>query len=442
MGDVLILGGGLAGTATALFLADRGIGSTIVEARPRLGGRALSVRLADGTGPAADLGGSWAHAGQGQVQALAARLGIALVPRPPLSARRFLRDGGVHDTPCHPHEADAHDAAMRRWQADAAAGDPALLGLTLADYLDRRAVPPSARREIMAWWSISGAAAPDAARLGQLMGPKLARGWGPKLDELGFTFAGGAQTLAEGAARASGAGIVLSDPARRLTAGPDGVRLRLASGRDLGAGAAVVALPVNALSQIAFDPPLPPGPARVRATGHAGRAVKLVIRARGVAPGQLVTGQAHGLRFLWADHLRPDGSTLIVAFALAGDLPDPGGDGVRMAVAQAFPGGDVLSADWHDWLSDPFAAGTWVTPPAQDEPLYDPAGWGPFGRVAFAGSDIAPGADQGWFEGAVISAGRAAAAIATLPGMPPHQSDRLTRHVPPARPVAPLSPAS
>ena len=42
MADVLIIGGGLAGTASALALADNGHSSIIVEARSRLGGRAHS----------------------------------------------------------------------------------------------------------------------------------------------------------------------------------------------------------------------------------------------------------------------------------------------------------------------------------------------------------------------------------------------------------------
>lgn len=40
--SVLIIGGGLAGLATAVGLAEQGVGSTILESRPRLGGRASS----------------------------------------------------------------------------------------------------------------------------------------------------------------------------------------------------------------------------------------------------------------------------------------------------------------------------------------------------------------------------------------------------------------
>ena len=413
MGNVLILGGGLAGTSAALLLADRGISATIVEARGRLGGRALSRPLPGDAGPPVEYGGGWGHAGQPRIQVLAARLGLALTQRAPLINHRYLRDGALHDTPCTAAEAPAHDAAMAQWQADAAASDPAILAMTLADYFTHRAMPQSARREILSWWSISGSTDPALGCTGQLLTPKLAQGFAPKVAELGFTIAGGVQAMAEGAARLSGAQVVLSDPAERLTHTDAGVTLRLASGRTLSARAAIVALPINALDQLRLDPPLPPGPAQLRRSGHIGRAVKLLITARGVAPGQLVTGNAQGLRFFWSDHIRPDGSTLIVAFALAADLPDPSEAIARAALAQAFPGAQFLSCDWHDWLSDPFSRGTWVGPRAQDEAAFEARMWPPYGALAFAGSDIAP-AEQGWFEGALASAEAAASAVTDM----------------------------
>ena len=85
-------------------------------------------------------------------------------------------------------------------------------------------------------------------------------------------------------------------------------------------------------------------------------------------------------------------------------------------MAEAFPGAEFLSADWHDWLSDPFARGVWVGPRAEDDALFAPGHWRPHGRIAFAGSDIGPGADQGWFEGAIASGQAAASAVATLLG--------------------------
>ena len=44
MADVVVIGGGFAGLSAAVALADRGVRVTVLEARPRLGGRASSFR--------------------------------------------------------------------------------------------------------------------------------------------------------------------------------------------------------------------------------------------------------------------------------------------------------------------------------------------------------------------------------------------------------------
>jgi monoamine oxidase len=414
MSDVLILGGGIAGCSAALALADLGLSSTIVEARGRLGGRAFSRSLPGDAGPPVEFGGGWGTLDQRRLMALTQRLGIGLTPRAPLLVHAHVRGGARHNQPCTPQEADAHEAAMARWRADAAAGDPAILAMTLAEWFSHRAIPPSAQLEITAWWSISGATEPSLGGVGQLMTAKTAKGFTPKIEELAHTITGGIQGVAEAAARESGASVILSDPAERLAQDAQAVRLSLVSGRVLTGKAAIVTLPVNALEQVRFDPPLPLAQEHVRRHGHVGRVVKYLIRARGVAPGTLVTGLAHGLRWFWADHLRSDGSTLIVAFALAGDAPDPSEAQARAAMAEAFPDARFLSADWHDWLADPFARGVWVGPRAKDDALFAPDQWPPHGRIAFAGSDIGPGADQGWFEGAIASAQMAAAAVPAL----------------------------
>jgi monoamine oxidase len=247
MPDVVILGGGLAGTTAALALADRGLSATIVEARGRLGGRAFSRALPGDAGAPVEYGGSWGAPHHHRLQALAARLSVGLIPRAELVAQ--AHEPAIEDA--------THAMAMAQWRADAAAADPRVLAMTVADYLDDRGVPASARREILAWWTISGATDPALGSIGMLMSPALANGFGYKLNELAYTIAGGVQGLAEGAARVSGAEVLLSSPAERLTQEADGVRLRLASGREITARAAIVALPVNVLEQIRFDPPCP-----------------------------------------------------------------------------------------------------------------------------------------------------------------------------------------
>lgn len=406
MTDTLILGGGLAGCASALWLADHGHSATIVEARPRLGGRAHSRDWGD-CGPV-EYGGGWIRADHLQMTGLATRLGLPLMPRAPILRHSQFGDAANSDP--------GHSAALTQLQADAAQMNDdtptarAIHAMTLTQYFDHRAFPASLRREVLAWWAISGSGDPDVIGANELITPKLATGLLFKLHELSFTLQGGTTALAQAAATASGAALHLGDPVERLADLGTHIEASLTSGRILRARTALVALPLNAYAQVRFSPPLTPPQQTLRATGHAGRALKLLIRARGPEPGHLATGLAAGLRWIYADRALPDGTTLLIAFGLYDDAGDPTADSVRTALTAAFPGAEYLDHDWHDWCADPFARGTWVSPRLADLPAYDPDHWAPRGRLAFAGSDLySP--EQGWFEGALLTARTATAAL-------------------------------
>ena len=415
MTDTLILGGGLAGTAAALWLADHGHSATIVEARGRLGGRAHSRPWGDAG--IVEYGGGWVRTDHTLMLGLAKRLGFPLAPRAASLGHSYFRDGASHLSPAE--DMAEYAAALTRLKADAtliASNTPesaALHDLTLQAYLDLRDVPQSLRREILAWWSISGSGSPGAVGVDELLTGKLGVGLDVKLQELALTVPGGVRSVAEAAAGASGADVVLADPVERLADTDGGVRVTLASGRTLQARTALVALPLNCLGQVRFTPPLNPDQERLRQVGHGGRALKLLIRARGPQPGQLATGLTAGLRWIYADRALEDGTTLLVAFGLQISTDDPSEADVRAALTAAFPGAQYLDHDWHDWCADPFARGTWVSPLLSTLPDYAPDHWAPRGRLAFAGSDLYS-VEQGWFEGALLTARAAVSALHDL----------------------------
>jgi monoamine oxidase len=411
--DTLILGGGLAGTAAALWLADLGRSGTIVEARPRLGGRAHARLWGDG-GVAIDYGGGWVRKDHAEMIGLAQRLGLSLSPRAPITQHSHFRDGMWHAAPAE--DMNAHQAGLAQLLTDAAqmADDTpasrALNAMTLQDYLNHRDMPTSVEREVLAWWSISGSAPPDQVGVNEYLTTKLAKGLLIKLEELAFTLQGGASRIPQEAAKASGADVVLGDAAERLEDRGDCVQATLVSGRKITARTALVALPLNTLSQIRVTPPLNPAQSRLQRLGHQGAAIKLLIRAKGPSPGHLATGEAFGLCWIYADRHLPDGSTLLVAFGLHRDVGEPTFATVQAAMAAAFPTAEVLDFDWHDWINDPFARGTWVSPALHSLPDYAAQHWAMHGRIAFAGSDLYS-AEQGWFEGALVTARAAVAAL-------------------------------
>ena len=411
MNDTLILGGGLAGTAAALWLADLGRTCTIVEARPRLGGRAHARPWGDG-GVAVDYGGGWIRKDHAEMIGLAQRLGLTLSPRAPITQHSHFRDGMWHADPAE--DMKAHQAGLAQLLTDAAQmsddtpASRALHAMTLQDYLAHRTLPASVEREVLAWWAISGSAPFDQVGVNEYLTPKLAKGLLIKLEELAFTVEGGASRIPQEAAKASGAELVLGDAVERLEDKGAFVQATLASGREITARTALVALPLNTLAQIRFFPPLTAAQTRLRQQGHQGAAVKLMIRAKGPIPGHLATGEALGLRWIYADRHLPNGSTLLVAFGLHRDVGEPTRAIVQAAMAAAFPHAEVLGFDWHDWINDPFARGTWVSPALRSLPDYADPHWAMRGRIAFAGSDLYS-AEQGWFEGALVTA-RAAVA--------------------------------
>jgi len=90
--EVVVVGGGAAGIAAARRLRDASIDCLVVEARPRLGGRAWTV--IDGSGFALDLGCGWLHsADRNPLRGIAEEQGASIDKTPPPWQRPSLEIG-------------------------------------------------------------------------------------------------------------------------------------------------------------------------------------------------------------------------------------------------------------------------------------------------------------------------------------------------------------
>jgi monoamine oxidase len=90
--EVVIVGGGAAGIAAARRLHDSAVSTLLVEARPRLGGRAWTVM--DGSGFPLDLGCGWLHsADRNPWREIAEKQGASIDKTPPPWMRRGLAIG-------------------------------------------------------------------------------------------------------------------------------------------------------------------------------------------------------------------------------------------------------------------------------------------------------------------------------------------------------------
>jgi monoamine oxidase len=425
--DVIVVGAGLAGAATAAILRKSGLRVTVLEARARVGGRGYARNFAM-AGELLDYGGAWITPWQHRIRQLCAEHGIALRPRSPIVERRWFRDGALHrDGPTGLEDRLAHEHAVARIAADAMllkAGKTwdehgrDIASVSFAEYLVRIGAPLATCDLLSAWWTVSGNADKQRTPAAELLSSSayadgLTEGMA---DVWADTLVGGVSALSTRMLESAGAELRLTRPVQSVVVNEDGVVLTTEDGAVFRSRASVLATGLNPLRSIAFDPPLPQPKADAIQAGHLGRAVKVWVQARGVPVGVLATGGRSEIEWMLSERLSEDGqSAMLVGFGVAdGWSPSVPADAVA-ATRRFFPEAEVVSVDWHDWISDPFARGSWVATNL-DAPAATAAGtWRRHGPLAFASADFA--AEQaGWFEGAVVSGEAAASEILAFLG--------------------------
>lgn len=417
---VVIVGAGLAGAAAAFKLCKAGLAVTALEARDRIGGRAFSKSF--GT-DILEFGGSWITPWHHRIRALVQQHGLSLRPRQIVSNRLWVRNGAsVADGPVEAHERYAHEKAIARVAADSALvkkgigidehGRP-LFEISYKDYMDRINPPLGTRHVFDAWWTVSGNGAHDEVVASEFLS-SCAYGDGladAMIECWADTVVPNMSTLAEHMLKASGAELRLNSPVRLIEQFEDHVAIRTENDELFSCSQCLVALGVNQLGGIHFQPKLPHERQVVVEKGHGGRAFKVWIKARGVPLGTLVTGDGSGIEFLFAERHAEDGSTLLIGFGIdQGDVKPGDSAWVKKQLSKLLPNVEFVSSDWHDWKNDVFAKGTWVATPKGFSKGFDSRNWAAFKRVHFASSDFAR-EQAGWFEGAVISGEDTAAEV-------------------------------
>ena len=140
-----------------------------------------------------------------------------------------------------------------------------------------------------------------------------------------------------------------------------GVEVTTAAGETIPARAVVVAVPLNTLGAIAFEPGLSELKQEAIGYGQASRGIKIFVRARGETTTQNAIQPGHEFGYLATEWRYDDGTQTLIGFGLdaaAIDASDRGA--VQAAMDTILPGYEVLDATAHDWLNDPYARGTWA----------------------------------------------------------------------------------
>jgi monoamine oxidase len=174
-------------------------------------------------------------------------------------------------------------------------------------------------------------------------------------------------------------------------------------------GASVVAVPLNALGAIAFEPALPESKEAAIALGQASRGVKIFIRARGEPSGHHVIRPGHPFGFLDTERLLDDGTQVLIGFGPDASRCDAGDlTAIQQLFDELVPGYEIVAATAHDWLADEFSQGTWAIHRPGWYTRYHAELQRPEGSLVFAGSDFANGW-AGFIDGAIESGLRAGA---------------------------------
>jgi len=424
--DVIVIGGGLAGIANARETARGGARTLLLEARDRLGGRTWTHRWNDTD---IELGGGWVHWHQPHVWSEITRAGLAVERGEDAQATSWFagderRTGAL---------AERDAIAERGWNQFVAGVEEALPlphdPLFAADRLarfDRQTIADrieeldldeeerdvlSAELESLAHGRLDDAGAVSVLRWHALSGGSLRL-----TQETGgrVTFRDGTRSVVDAIASGAEFETRLATPVAAISRRDGGVEVHTRAGETLPAKLAVVAVPLNALPGIEFDPPLSEGKQAAIGLGQASRGIKIFIYARGEPVFQNAIKPGHPFGYLDTEILHADGTQLLIGFGPDAENCDASDlAAVQRQTDEILPGYEVLAATAHDWLADEFSRGTWA--------IHRP-GWythhhgemqKPEGSVVFAGSDFANGW-AGFMDGAIESGLRTGATALRL----------------------------
>jgi monoamine oxidase len=419
--DAIVVGGGFAGVTAAREVAIRGRSVLLLEARDRLGGRTWS---ADWNGIRVEYGGGWVHWHQPHTWSEITRAGL----RVELSEDAQRAHWWVGDERREGTIGERDAIAERGWnrfvdgvrEALPNPYDPLLVldelarfdRLTIAERLDELELDEEERAVLEAELESLASAPLDEAGAVSVLRWHALSGYSLALTQ----YTGGRVTLPDGTgalleAIAADAffDVRYDSPVAAVRTRGGRVEVETRAGELHEAAVVVVAVPLNVLGSIEFEPPLSEGKQEAIALGQASRGAKIFLRVRGDDVLDNAIKPRHPFGYLDTEVLLGGGEQLQIGFGIDADRCDPGR--LQRDLDEILPGYEVVDATWHDWLADEYARGTWA--------IHKP-GWytrhhaemrRTEGRVILAGSDLANGW-AGFIDGAIESGLQAGAVAA------------------------------
>ncbi|KAM3541827.1 hypothetical protein ARSEF1564_005258 [Beauveria bassiana] len=438
--DVIVVGAGYAGLTAARDTSVAGLKVLLLEARDRIGGRSWSSNI---DGYPYEMGGTWVYWGQATIWREIARYGMQeeLESSYDFSRgiNRFLL-ASAEGTQSFTHDEenalmqtclskffnvdgkDGRDALPMPHSAHLTPSDRRFDNMSVTDRLVeiQHNLTPNERLcvegfvllcsgatlattsffEMLHWWALSGHTYEGCIN-------HLVR----------FKFRGGQSSFAvrffEEALATGNLSYALSQPVVSVEDSAHKITVTTRSGQAFTAKYMISAMPLNVLSNVAFNPPLKEGKATAAKIGHVNQTIKVhaEILDQDLRSFTGISYPHNGLIYGFGDGETPAGNTHVVAFGGQHKHFHPEDDINRtISEFQGFTPMHVERVVFHNWSRDEFAKGAWFFPAPGLLASHFEELRARQGNIFFASSDWASGW-RSFIDGAIEEGTRAAASV-------------------------------
>lgn len=412
---VNIIGAGFAGLVAARELQTLGYDVEIFEARDRIGGRAWTD---DRMGAPLEMGATWVHWMQPNIWNEITRYQQTIYPSPLSKSAYWV----TNDTVIEGTEAEIDEKISRPMQKifensreffpnphdplnileeSSGATDELKKQFHLADNtspLDLIRTDEFTQEEIDlcdAYWSAGFIGDPDN---GSALMPKqwaaLSHHNLSLMDDitLRWKLTHGMRGIYENIAKDLTCPINLSTPVTKIEHHAEGATITLENGEQKKSDALIITVPVGALPNIEFDPPLSAPMQKVVNDRWNSTGCKIWIKVKGHHKIFGYAPRPAKITLIRSELFLDDDTTILVGFGPDHEALDiKNKDDAQEVINRWRPDLEVLECTGHDWVSDKWSGQAWAT--LRKGQFIE--GWSKFSetttRMYFAGSDYAKG---------------------------------------------------